>query len=109
MQEPRTRLGVAVACLAFHVVSDALRHPVDGLVDLDELRQPAEVCVPVEKFVERLMDDLITGALVIEEQSGQTDEARVVLAMDLGPPPIPLAARRLRTPVPCRRHVRHHH
>jgi hypothetical protein len=58
---------------------------------------------------ECLLDHLLAGPLLVEEQACEPDEAGIVLPVKIGEHDITVGARQLRPPVPRRRHVGHHH
>ena len=57
MDEPRAAVDAVLRGVLLEVVPDAFRRAVDGVVDLGELDEAAEVGMPVEQLVEGFVDD----------------------------------------------------
>jgi hypothetical protein len=90
VDQSRSDLGVLGGVL-IEVVSDAVCRPVDGLVDLKELREAPEVGVPFEQLMEGFMHHGVAQAghlqlgpdLVIDLFAGQRQRERLVQGLPL--------------------------
>ena len=58
---------------------------------------------------ERLLHDLLAGSPLVEQQAREANQAPVVLSVELAEHEVPVRARRVGAPLPCRGHVCHHH
>ena len=66
MDQAGSTFDWVVGHILVEVVTDAFGRAVDGLVDLKELGKTTEVGMPLEQFVERLVDDRVAQACELQ-------------------------------------------